>query len=84
MANYAHIKLKNLSKLCKIIKFQRISENLLMIFLNYVLFEQNYPLSLDDKKWIVEKSNGDVRTMLNLAQSKCCLLYTSPSPRDRS
>ena len=70
VANYTHIKLKNLSKLCKIIKFQRISENLLMIFLNYVLFEQNYPLSLDDKKWIVEKSNGDVRTMLNLAQSK--------------
>ncbi len=71
VANYTHIKLKNLSKLCKIIKFQRISENLLMIFLNYVLFEQHYPLSLDDKKWIVEKSNGDVRTMLNLAQSKC-------------
>ena len=71
VANYTHIKLKNLSKICKIIKFQRISENLLMIFLNYVLFEQNYPLSLDDKKWIVEKSNGDVRTMLNLAQSKC-------------
>ena len=71
VANYTHIKLKNLSKLCKMIKFQRISENLLMIFLNYVLFEQNYPLSLDDKKWIVEKSNGDVRTMLNLAQSKC-------------
>jgi replication factor C large subunit len=71
VANYTHIKLKNLSKICKIIKFQRISENLLMIFLNYVLFEQNYHLSLDDKKWIVEKSNGDVRTMLNLAQSKC-------------
>jgi replication factor C large subunit len=71
VANYSHIKLKNLSKLCKIIKFQRISENLLMIFLNYVLFEQNCSLSLDDKKWIVEKSNGDVRTMLNLAQSKC-------------
>jgi replication factor C large subunit len=71
VANYSHIKLKNLSKLCKIIKFQRISENLLMIFLNYVLFEQNCSLSLDDKKWIVEKSNGDVRTMLNLTQSKC-------------
>ena len=28
-------------------------------------------MHLDDKKWIVEKSNGDVRTMLNLAQSKC-------------
>jgi replication factor C large subunit len=71
VANYSNIKLKNLSKLCKIIKFQRISENLLMIFLNYVLFEQNCSLSLDDKKWIVEKSNGDVRTMLNLTQSKC-------------
>jgi replication factor C large subunit len=70
-ANSSNIKLKNLSKLCKTIKFQRIPSNLLMIFLNYVLYEQKYSLSLEDKKWIVEKSNGDVRTMLNIAQSKC-------------
>ncbi|HEY6589064.1 MAG TPA: AAA family ATPase [Nitrososphaeraceae archaeon] len=71
VANSNHIKLKNLSKLCKILKFQRISSNLLMMFLNYVLFKQGHSLTFDDKKWIVEKSNGDVRTMLNLAQSKC-------------
>lgn len=70
VANSNNIKLKNLSKLCKIFKFQRISANLLMMFLNYVLFKQGNSLSFDDKKWIVEKSNGDVRTMLNLAQSK--------------
>ena len=71
VANSNHIKLKNLSKLCKILKFQRISSNLLMMFLNYVLFKQGHSLTFDDKKWIVEKSNGDVRTMLNLVQSKC-------------
>ena len=71
VANSNHIKLKNLSKLCKIFKFQRIPSNLLMMFLNYVLFKQGHSLTFDDKKWIVEKSNGDVRTMLNLAQSKC-------------
>jgi replication factor C large subunit len=70
-ANSSNIKLKNLSKLCKTIKFQRIPSNLLMMFLNYVLYEQKYSLPLEDKKWIVEKSNGDVRTMLNIAQSKC-------------
>ena len=70
VANSNNIKLKNLSKLCKIFKFQHISANLLMMFLNYVLFKQGNSLSFDDKKWIVEKSNGDVRTMLNLAQSK--------------
>ena len=70
-ANSSNIKLKNLLKLCKIIKFQRISSNLLMMFLNYVPYEQKYSLPLDDKKWIVEKSNGDIRTMLNIAQSKC-------------
>jgi replication factor C large subunit len=70
-ANSSNIKLKNLSKLCKTIKFQRIPSNLLMMFLNYVLYEQKYSLPLEDKKWIVEKSNGDVRTMLNLGQSKC-------------
>ncbi|HYZ95835.1 MAG TPA: AAA family ATPase [Nitrososphaeraceae archaeon] len=69
--NSSNIKLKNLSKLCKIIKFQRISSNLLMMFLNFVLYEQNYSLTFDDKKWIVEKSNGDIRIMLNIAQSKC-------------
>ena len=70
VANSNNIKLKNLSKLCKIFKFQRISANLLMMFLNYVLFKQGNSLSFDDKEWIVEKSKGDVRTMLNLAQSK--------------
>src|SRR5829696_1866611 len=71
VANSNNTKLKNLSKLCKIVKFQHISANLLLMFLNYVLFKQGYSLTFDDKKWIVEKSNGDVRTMLNLAQSKC-------------
>lgn len=70
-ANSSNIKLKNLTKLCKIIKFQRISSDLMMMFLNYVLDEQKYSLLFDDKKWIVEKSNGDIRTMLNIAQSKC-------------
>lgn len=70
-ANSSNIKLKNLTKLCKIIKFQRISSNLMLMFLNYVLDEQKYSLPFDDKKWIVEKSNGDIRTMLNIAQSKC-------------
>jgi replication factor C large subunit len=70
-ANSSNIKLKNLTKLCKIIKFQRISSDLMMMFLNYVLDEQKYSLLFDDKKWIVEKSNGDIRRMLNIAQSKC-------------
>lgn len=69
-ANSSNLKLKNLSKLCKVVKFQRVSPNLLMVFLNYILFQQNYSLPLEDKKWIVEKSNGDIRTMLNIAQSK--------------
>jgi replication factor C large subunit len=71
VANANNIKLKNLSKLCKIFKFQHISANLLWMFLNYVLNKQGYSLTCDDKKWIVEKSNGDVRTMLNHAQVKC-------------
>ena len=71
VANSNNIRLKNLSKLCKIFKFQHIPANLLMMFLNYVLFKQGYSLTTEDKKWVVEKSNGDVRTMLNLVQSKC-------------
>lgn len=71
VANANNIRLKNLSKLCKIFKFQHISANLLWIFLNYVLNKQGYSLTCDDKKCIVEKSNGDVRTMLNHAQVKC-------------
>src|SRR5919112_6168112 len=60
VANSNNTKLKNLSKLCKIIKFQHISANLMLMFLKYVLFKQGYSLTFDDKKWIVEKSNGDV------------------------
>lgn len=71
VANANNIRLKNLSKLCKIFKFQHISANLLWMFLNYVLNKQGYSLTCDDKKCIVEKSNGDVRTMLNHAQVKC-------------
>jgi replication factor C large subunit len=41
------------------------------MLLNFVLYEQKCSLNVDDKKWIVEKSNGDIRTMLNIAQSKC-------------
>ena len=79
VANSNHIKLKNLSKLCKIFKFQRISSNLLMMFLNYVLFKQGHSLAFDDKKWIVEKSNGDVRTMLNLILNQNALAMDSLS-----
>lgn len=70
-ANSTNQKMKNLSKLCKIIKFQLISPYLLLMFLNYILGYHQQRISLGEKLAIVKLSKGDVRTMINLLQTRC-------------
>ena len=70
-ANSKNQKMKNLSKLCKIIKFRLISPYLLLMFLNYILNYHQKSISSAEKLTIVELSKGDVRTMINLLQSRC-------------
>ncbi|HZC48574.1 MAG TPA: AAA family ATPase [Nitrososphaeraceae archaeon] len=70
-ANTKNTKIKDLAKICKVIELNSIPPRLLMIFLDNVLKEENKQLSLDDKVSVVNNSKGDIRSMLNNAQSKC-------------
>ena len=70
-ANTKNTKIKDLAKICKVIELNSIPPRLLMLFLDYVLKEEKEQLSLDDKVSVVNNSKGDIRSMLNNAQSKC-------------
>ncbi|HEX5905235.1 MAG TPA: AAA family ATPase, partial [Candidatus Nitrosocosmicus sp.] len=70
-ANTKNTKIKDLAKICKVIELNSIPPRLLMIFLDNVLKEENKQLNLDDKVSVVNNSKGDIRSMLNNAQSKC-------------
>jgi replication factor C large subunit len=78
-ANTKNTKIKDLAKICKVIELNSIPPRLLMIFLDNVLKEENKQLSLDDKVSVVNNSKGDIRSMLNNAQSKCAGYNSSRS-----
>ena len=69
-ANLRVTKIKELVKVCKVIEFNPIPPRLLMLFLDYVLKKENKKSDLDQKVSIVNNSHGDVRSLLNSAQSK--------------
>ena len=70
-ANTKNTKIKDLAKICKVIELNSIPPRLLMLFLDHILKEEKEQLSLDDKVSVVNNSKGDIRSMLNNAQSKC-------------
>jgi replication factor C large subunit len=70
-ANVRNTKIKDLSKICKVIELNSIPASTSMIFLDHILKKENKQLSSDDKISVVNNSKGDIRSMLNNAQSKC-------------
>lgn len=70
-ANTKNTKIKDLAKICKVIELNSIPPRLLMIFLDHILKQENEKLSPDEKVSVVNNSKGDIRSMLNNAQSKC-------------
>ncbi len=70
-ANTKNTKIKDLAKICKVIELNSIPPRLLMIFLDHILKQENEKLSPDEKVSIVNNSKGDIRSMLNNAQSRC-------------
>jgi replication factor C large subunit len=70
-ANVRNIKIKDLSKICKVIELNSIPASTSMILLDHILKKENKQLSSDDKVSVVNNSKGDIRSMLNNAQSKC-------------
>lgn len=70
-ANARNPRVKDLSKICKVIELNSIPASTSMILLDHILKKENKQLSSDDKVSVVNNSKGDIRSMLNNAQSKC-------------
>jgi replication factor C large subunit len=69
-ANSKNSKLKELIKNSKMVEFYPLSPFSMYFLLQNLLAIENRSLELDQKLKLVEKSNGDVRTLLNLVQSE--------------
>ena len=63
-------KIKQLAKVCKIIKFNPIPLRELAMFLEHVLKSHNKELDAEEKILIVNRSRGDIRSLLNNVQGK--------------
>ena len=68
-ANSRDTKIRDLAKISKVIEFEPIHPRLLLLYINHILKKHNVILSPEDKFSIVRSSNGDIRALLNNAQS---------------
>ena len=62
-------KMKNIKKVVKIIYFKKIPPRLLRIYLENILKKENAKLSPGSLIKVIDKSRGDIRSMINLTQS---------------
>jgi replication factor C large subunit len=69
-ANKKSLKLTNLNKACKIISFSPVPPSLLLLFLDHILQTEGVELGSDDKVSIIDNSRGDIRSLINSAQSR--------------
>ena len=69
-ANSKNPKIKELIKNTKLVEFSPLSSFASYLLLQIVLAKEHKFLDMDQKLMLIEKSNGDARTLLNLAQSK--------------
>ena len=69
-ANEKSNKIKELAKVCKTVFFSPVPPRQLILFLDHVLQSEKTKLGTGDKISVVNNSNGDVRSMLNSAQSR--------------
>jgi replication factor C large subunit len=69
-ANEKSAKIKELAKGCKVVEFAPVPPRLLLMFLDHVLAKEKVKLGPGDKVSIVLNSGGDIRSLLNSAQSR--------------
>jgi len=62
-------KMKNIKKVVKTISFKKIPPRLLRIYLENILKKEGTKLSPGSMIKVIHKSHGDIRSMINLAQS---------------
>lgn len=80
-ANEKSAKIKELAKACKTIEFDPVPPRLLMMFLDHVLQSEGAKLGPGDRISVVNNSRGDIRSMLNSAQSRAAG-YATVSNKD--
>ncbi len=80
-ANEKSTKIKDLAKVCKSVEFSPVPPRLLMLFLDHVLKSEGAKLGPGDRISIVNNSGGDIRSMLNSAQSRAAG-YATASNKD--
>lgn len=80
-ANEKSAKIKDLAKVCKKVEFSPVPPRLLMLFLDHVLQEEGAKLGPGDKISLVNNSGGDIRSLLNGAQSRAAG-YATGSNKD--
>ena len=62
-------KMKGIKKTTKIIYFKKIPPRLLRVYLKHILNKEKAKLSPGSLIKVIDKSQGDIRSMINLAQS---------------
>ena len=75
-ANKKSLKIMKLAKACKIIPFSPVPPSLLLLFLDHILQTEAVELGSDDKVSIIDNSRGDIRSLLNGAQSLAAGYHT--------
>jgi replication factor C large subunit len=80
-ANQKSVKMKEIAKACKLVEFFPVPPRLLLMFLEHVLTSEGEKLGPGDKVALVNDSRGDIRTLLNSAQSRVAG-YSTVSNRD--
>jgi replication factor C large subunit len=80
-ANKKSLKIMKLAKACKIVEFRPVPPRLLLLFLDHVLQSEGVKLGSGDKTSIIENSRGDIRSLLNSAQSRAAG-YSTISNKD--
>ena len=80
-ANKKSLKITKLAKACKIVEFSPVPTRILLLFLDHVLQTEGVKLGSDDKISIINNSRGDIRSLLNSAQSRTAG-YSTVSNKD--
>lgn len=80
-ANKKSLKIAKLAKACKIVELNPVPSRLLLLFLDYVLQSEGVELGSGDKRSIIDNSRGDIRSLLNSAQSRAAG-YSTISNKD--
>jgi replication factor C large subunit len=68
-ANSKHAKIKDISKACRVIEFRPVAPKLLLLLLDKIIRREDSKLSQEQKVSIVKSTRGDIRALLNDAQS---------------